>query len=308
MGAIPNRLPGFQDILDDDLRRTFEQAWGCTLPAKYGWHLTDMFEAMGRGDLRALYVLGENPAQSEADVVHARPPAGRPRPPRRAGHLPDQDRRDGRRGAAGVRGVVRERRHRHQQRAPGAAGPQGPRSAGRRPRRHLDPPGDRPPARPRLARRRRRGHLGRGARPVADAPGHVVRPAGGAGRHPVALLPRRPSGAELPPRPPLGRRPGRARPSGTSERRGARAAGRRAERRVPPPPHHRPPPRQLQHRRADERLRVAAARRRDHRRVARGRSPPRVRRGRSGPGHLPPGRGAGAGRASTPGCDRAWPS
>ncbi len=31
-----------------------------------------MFEAMERGDLRALYVLGENPAQSEADVVHAR--------------------------------------------------------------------------------------------------------------------------------------------------------------------------------------------------------------------------------------------
>jgi formate dehydrogenase major subunit len=30
-----------------------------------------MFEAMGRGDLRALYVLGENPAQSEADVSHA---------------------------------------------------------------------------------------------------------------------------------------------------------------------------------------------------------------------------------------------
>jgi len=34
-------------------------------------HLTEMFEAMGKGNLRALYVLGENPAQSEADVSHA---------------------------------------------------------------------------------------------------------------------------------------------------------------------------------------------------------------------------------------------
>ena len=35
-------------------------------------HLSAMFEAMDRGELRALYVMGENPAQSEADVLHAR--------------------------------------------------------------------------------------------------------------------------------------------------------------------------------------------------------------------------------------------
>jgi predicted molibdopterin-dependent oxidoreductase YjgC len=71
MGAIPNRLPGFADILDPDLRARFDTAWGSSIPPSYGWHLTQMFEAMGRGDLRALYVLGENPAQSEADVGHA---------------------------------------------------------------------------------------------------------------------------------------------------------------------------------------------------------------------------------------------
>ena len=38
----------------------------------YGWHLTQMFEAMERGELRTLYVIGENPAQSEADSTHAR--------------------------------------------------------------------------------------------------------------------------------------------------------------------------------------------------------------------------------------------
>jgi predicted molibdopterin-dependent oxidoreductase YjgC len=71
MGAIPNKLPGFQDILDEAARQKFEQAWGCTIPAHYGWHLTQMFEAMERKELRALYVIGENPAQSEADTTRA---------------------------------------------------------------------------------------------------------------------------------------------------------------------------------------------------------------------------------------------
>jgi predicted molibdopterin-dependent oxidoreductase YjgC len=72
MGAIPNRLPGFADILDPDVRARFDGAWGSSIPPRYGMHLTAMFEAMDRGDLRALYVLGENPAQSEADITHAR--------------------------------------------------------------------------------------------------------------------------------------------------------------------------------------------------------------------------------------------
>ena len=73
MGAIPNKLPGFQDIENDTAARAkFETAWGAPIVPHYGWHLTQMFEAMGRGELRALYVIGENPAQSEADIVHAR--------------------------------------------------------------------------------------------------------------------------------------------------------------------------------------------------------------------------------------------
>ena len=73
MGAIPNKLPGFQDIeRDHEARARFEQAWGVHIEPRYGWHLTQMFEAMGRGELRALYVVGENPAQSEADAKHTR--------------------------------------------------------------------------------------------------------------------------------------------------------------------------------------------------------------------------------------------
>jgi len=73
MGAIPNKLPGFQDIETmPEARAKFEKAWGCTIPPRYGWHLTLMFEAMERGDLTALYVIGENPATSEADANRAK--------------------------------------------------------------------------------------------------------------------------------------------------------------------------------------------------------------------------------------------
>jgi formate dehydrogenase major subunit len=71
MGALPNKLTGFQDVEDGAARAKFEKAWGVAIPPQNGWHLSDMFEAMGRKELTALYVIGENPAQSEADSTHA---------------------------------------------------------------------------------------------------------------------------------------------------------------------------------------------------------------------------------------------
>jgi formate dehydrogenase major subunit len=71
MGAIPNRLPGFQDILDDEVRGRFDAAWGSAIPPRYGKHLSAMFEAIEHDELTALYVMGENPAQSEADAGRA---------------------------------------------------------------------------------------------------------------------------------------------------------------------------------------------------------------------------------------------
>jgi predicted molibdopterin-dependent oxidoreductase YjgC len=71
MGALPNKLPGFQDVVDGDARARFETKWGATIPPEDGWHLTEMFEAMERRELKGLYVIGENPAQSEADVHHS---------------------------------------------------------------------------------------------------------------------------------------------------------------------------------------------------------------------------------------------
>ncbi len=67
MGALPDRLAGFQHVENDEVRGRFERAWGVRIPPKKGWHLSGMFDAMERGDMTALYVIGENPASSEAD-------------------------------------------------------------------------------------------------------------------------------------------------------------------------------------------------------------------------------------------------
>jgi predicted molibdopterin-dependent oxidoreductase YjgC len=71
MGALPDRLPGFQYIENDEVRARFDAFYGVTIPPKKGWHLSGMFDAMERGDLKALYVIGENPLQSEADQHRA---------------------------------------------------------------------------------------------------------------------------------------------------------------------------------------------------------------------------------------------
>ena len=57
---------------DDRARGKFEAEWGHPIPATAGKHISLMFEAMERGEIEALYVIGENPAQSEADVAHIR--------------------------------------------------------------------------------------------------------------------------------------------------------------------------------------------------------------------------------------------
>ena len=72
MGAIPARLPGFQDLQDPAIHQKFSSAWGgAKFPDKKGYHLSEMFEAMEHGELKSAYIVGENPARSEADQTRA---------------------------------------------------------------------------------------------------------------------------------------------------------------------------------------------------------------------------------------------
>ncbi|GAA2893196.1 molybdopterin-dependent oxidoreductase [Pseudonocardia halophobica] len=72
MGAIPAKLPGGYDLGDEEARARYERAWGVPISPKPGMHLSEIFEAMDTGTLRALYCIGENPAESEANAAHAR--------------------------------------------------------------------------------------------------------------------------------------------------------------------------------------------------------------------------------------------
>ena len=67
MGAIPNRFVGFQDIRDPAVCDKFARAWGVPQKNEYGKTMTQMFEAIEHREMRSLFVIGENPVQSEAD-------------------------------------------------------------------------------------------------------------------------------------------------------------------------------------------------------------------------------------------------
>jgi len=73
MGAIPNKLTGFQDVeANHEARARFEAVYGKPIPAQRGMHLSQMFEAMEHGELTACYIIGENPLRSEADTDRTR--------------------------------------------------------------------------------------------------------------------------------------------------------------------------------------------------------------------------------------------
>jgi formate dehydrogenase major subunit len=72
MGAIPARMPGFQDLQVPAIHEKFSRAWGgAQFPDRKGYHLSEMFEAMEHGELTTAYIVGENPARSEADQTRA---------------------------------------------------------------------------------------------------------------------------------------------------------------------------------------------------------------------------------------------
>ena len=91
MGAIPNKLPGFQDVeVDHDARRRFGEKYGVTIPPKKGWHLSEMFDAMERGEL-TLRLRHRREPDAAPRRTRPHPQAARgPRLPGRAGHRPDR--------------------------------------------------------------------------------------------------------------------------------------------------------------------------------------------------------------------------
>lgn len=70
-GCIPDNLPGYQPLTEAN-RAKFRAAWGEMNAKPAGLTVTSMVEAAGRGELKAMYVVGENPFLDEANLGHAR--------------------------------------------------------------------------------------------------------------------------------------------------------------------------------------------------------------------------------------------
>jgi formate dehydrogenase major subunit len=70
MGSFPHELPGYRHISDDAARALFEAAWGVRLDPEPGLRIPNMFDAAISGTFKALYVQGEDIAQSDPNVQH----------------------------------------------------------------------------------------------------------------------------------------------------------------------------------------------------------------------------------------------
>ncbi len=70
--ALPNVLPGYQAVTDDELRAKFEAAWGVELPAEPGKGIVEILDAAAARDIRGLYIFAENPAVSDPDSNHVK--------------------------------------------------------------------------------------------------------------------------------------------------------------------------------------------------------------------------------------------
>ncbi len=69
MGALPNLFPGYQKVMDAEARAKFEKAWGVAkLPGEKGTSLTEVPHKIQEGKLKAFYIFGEDPLQTEPDL------------------------------------------------------------------------------------------------------------------------------------------------------------------------------------------------------------------------------------------------
>jgi len=69
-GANPAYFPGYQPIDDAGVRQKFSEAWGVEVPETPGYRLDQIMSGLHDGRIRALYLIGENPAQTEPNAHH----------------------------------------------------------------------------------------------------------------------------------------------------------------------------------------------------------------------------------------------
>jgi len=70
MGALPNVYTGYQKVGDSAVQKKFSSAWGVKLNDKPGLTVSEIFAAADKGDVKALYIMGENPVLSDPNASH----------------------------------------------------------------------------------------------------------------------------------------------------------------------------------------------------------------------------------------------
>ena len=70
MGALPDTYTAYRSVADEDTARSFERAWGVPLSRQKGYTIPQMFDAAIAGDLKAMYIFGEDVAQTDPDTAH----------------------------------------------------------------------------------------------------------------------------------------------------------------------------------------------------------------------------------------------
>ena len=70
MGALPDVYPGYQKVEDPAMQAKFEKAWGVSLSPSAGLTHVEIFDEIERGNIKTLYLVGENPVISEANSKH----------------------------------------------------------------------------------------------------------------------------------------------------------------------------------------------------------------------------------------------
>lgn len=72
LGALPNVYPGYQSVEDDAIRDKFETAWLTALSPNKGLTVVEILHAVETDGIRALYIMGENPALSDPNLSRSR--------------------------------------------------------------------------------------------------------------------------------------------------------------------------------------------------------------------------------------------
>lgn len=70
LGPLPSTLPGYQSVTSQDVRTKFEKAWGVKISPKPGLKSVEMLDECKRGNFKAIFILGEDPAQTDPDLHH----------------------------------------------------------------------------------------------------------------------------------------------------------------------------------------------------------------------------------------------